>query len=79
MPVSYEASQVLKCTVSFSYQRYLVKSAGYTGTSTSTPASNRAPGVPEIRNNGARPVINDINGDPLPGGAVIPNLNPDIA
>lgn len=25
MPVSYEASQLLKCTVSFSYQRYVVK------------------------------------------------------
>jgi hypothetical protein len=31
MPVSYEASQVLKCTVSFSYQRYLVKTAPYGG------------------------------------------------
>lgn len=41
MPVSYEASQVLKCTVSFSYQRYLVKSATYTGTSTNSTSNNQ--------------------------------------
>jgi hypothetical protein len=27
MPVSYEGSQVLKCTVSFSYQRYVIENA----------------------------------------------------
>jgi hypothetical protein len=27
MPVSYEASQVLKCTVSFAYTRYIVSSS----------------------------------------------------
>ena len=40
MPVSYEGSQVLKCTVSFSYQRYLVKLESFTGTSTTSTNSN---------------------------------------
>ncbi len=48
MPVSYEGSQVLKCTVSFSYQRYTVKlETGVTlvpsPSSTSTPTNSQQP------------------------------------
>jgi hypothetical protein len=32
MPVSYESSQLLKCTVSFTYNRYVLKKVGYSGT-----------------------------------------------
>lgn len=48
MPVSYEQSNVLKCTVSFSYQRYVRERSG-----TSSPTAfsdSRAPGVPELIN-----------------------------
>ena len=45
MPVSYEQSQLLKCTVSFSYERYIItKPDGYVGTP--EPTQNPATGVP---------------------------------
>jgi hypothetical protein len=45
MPVSYDQSQLLKCTVSFTYERYiLTKSAGYVGTQ--EPKPRTATGVP---------------------------------
>lgn len=54
MPVSYESSQVLKCTVSFSYQRYVVKLASGivnptvqpTSRSTGQSSSNEPAGDP---------------------------------
>lgn len=49
MPVSYESSQLLKCTVSFTFSRYLIeKTAGGTGTSRIPLGPTTAPGVPPI-------------------------------
>lgn len=46
MPVSYESSQLLKCTVSFTFSRYLIeKTAGGTG-SQAQSGPTTAPGVP---------------------------------
>ncbi len=41
MPVSYEASSLLKCTVSFSYIRYYIESKDVTGTSDSGSRSSK--------------------------------------
>jgi hypothetical protein len=41
MPVSYEGTDVLKTTVSFSYQRYSVTTAVYTGGNSSVVSDNR--------------------------------------
>lgn len=38
IPVTYESSQVLKCTVSFSYQRYILSTGRGSVTSSSRPA-----------------------------------------
>lgn len=48
MPVSYESSQLLKCSVSFSYSRYWLKSLK-TVNPTNQPNSN-APGIDELNN-----------------------------
>lgn len=48
MPVSYESSQLLKCTVSFAYDRYVIKNAQ--GKSSSEPAPASVPGVPNTFN-----------------------------
>lgn len=45
IPVTYESSQVLKCTVSFSYQRYILSTERGSVTSSSRPA----PGTPISR------------------------------
>jgi hypothetical protein len=79
MPVSYDSSQLLKCTVSFTYKRYLLN----------TPKTIRLEqepkpffpnpqfGIPNL------PVINDVNGNTFPLGTGIPGLtgvlNPTIA
>jgi hypothetical protein len=46
MPVSYDQSDVLKCTVSFSYQRYVRERNGVT--SSPVIPNKNAPGVPEL-------------------------------
>jgi len=46
MPVSYEASQLLKCTVSFTYERYYV--APITSSPAPATAISQTPGVPAI-------------------------------
>ena len=47
MPVSYEQSQLLKCTVTFTYSRYWLKNlVGNTPQSRPNP---NAPGVPELK------------------------------
>jgi hypothetical protein len=87
MPVSYDFSQVLKCTVSFSYQRYTVKiSRGSNPISPATPTNVNSPGVPEnraINPNLSSPVINDVNGNTFPLGPGVPGLtgisNPTVA
>lgn len=47
MPVSYESSQLLKCTVSFTYNRYVLNDVGYSGEN-SEPKQPTATGVPEF-------------------------------
>jgi hypothetical protein len=46
MPVSYEASQLLKCTVSFTYSRYWISS--FTSSSSSNTSNTNASGVPDL-------------------------------
>lgn len=76
MPVSYESSQLLKCTVSFTFNRYVLRRGLYTPEVEPTPS--RAIGIPGQN----LPVINDINGNAFPLGPGIPGLtgisNPDI-
>ena len=61
MPISYESSNILKCTVSFSYTRYvrkpgLVSTSGYTLPQTpSSQAASNSPGNPELRVAAAAP------------------------
>lgn len=45
MPVSYDSSQLLKCTVSFTFNRYILASRAYTPES--EPAPSTPPGVPK--------------------------------
>lgn len=47
MPVSYDSSQLLKCTVSFSYDRYIMSDVSTLPLPTLKTNSN-APGVPEL-------------------------------
>lgn len=49
MPVSYDQSQLLKCTVSFSYERYIVtKESGYNTPSRQPTSSNQIPNTSAI-------------------------------
>jgi hypothetical protein len=78
MPVSYDTSQLLKCNVSFFYQRYKVE--GFSGNSNITSAPNpNSPGNSELRT----PMINDVDGRTFPLGPGIPGLtgilNPGLA
>ncbi len=80
MPVSYEQSQLLKCTVSFTYSRYWI--GNLTGSNAGTPSNPNAPGVPEL--NGPPPppqqdpfdpnVLPPYEGEQPPP----PNLNDDV-
>ena len=45
MPVSYDSSQLLKCTVSFTFNRYILASRAYAPESEPTPST--PPGVPK--------------------------------
>ena len=80
MPVSYDQGQILKCNVSFSFIRYVMKRSG---TSVAPIKTNpNAPGVPELRSTGTpafsdrkdletilnAPVINDVEGLTFPLG-----------
>ena len=47
MPVSYDASNLLKCTVSFTYDRYVVDNSIIPASPPSTPAQETAKGVPD--------------------------------
>lgn len=47
MPVSYDASNLLKCTVSFTYDRYVVDNSVMVGGPPTTPAPETAKGVPD--------------------------------
>lgn len=49
MPVSYEASQLLKCTVNFTYSRYTITQENLSGTSTvKSTSETRNPDNPEL-------------------------------
>jgi hypothetical protein len=92
MPVSYDQGQILKCNVSFSFIRYVMKRSG---ASVAPMVKNpEAPGVSELnqkRSSGAlpskedlesvlnAPVINDVEGRTFPLGPGVPNLFPTIA
>lgn len=47
MPISYESSQLLKCTVSFSYDRYIMRDISRISTQTEPSPPTPAPGVPQ--------------------------------
>jgi len=46
MPVSYDSSQLLKCTVAFSYDRYIMNDVSTTPSDSSEPGQSSAAGVP---------------------------------
>jgi len=64
MPVSYDSSQLLKCTVSFTYTRYLISKRRLE--IEKEPSQEKAPGVPDI---------SKYYGPGLPGNAAIENWN----
>jgi hypothetical protein len=67
IPVSYDSSQLLKCTVSFTYNRYVLKSMP--NSPTREPTQQTAPGIP----NPSNPVNPNTNNNPSN-----PNNNSDI-
>lgn len=58
MPVSYEQSQLLKCTVSFTYSRYWL--SNLTGGASSAQENPKAPGVDELRGTNPPPPPNGV-------------------
>lgn len=46
IPVSYESTQVLQCTVSFTYTRYVIKSLALSGLPASNPGTATGPSQP---------------------------------
>lgn len=78
VPITYEASQALKCTVSFTYSRYFISAekvftdGNYIPPGQRNPNSPGNPDVPSANRN--LPVIGDVEGRPLPLGPGIPGL-----
>lgn len=64
MPVSYEASNLLKCTVSFSYIRY-VRERSIANSTINVPNTN-APGIPELTKPQPNPTSDTIPVKPIP-------------
>ncbi len=60
MPVSYDASQLLKCTVSFTYIRYVRRTVG--SNAQSEPGPSPIPGIPSIGNPNASPNFPQVPG-----------------
>ena len=90
MPVSYEQGQVLKCSVSFSFIRYVMKRSGESVApvvkNSNAPAVselNRLPTREDLNDALRAPVVNDVNGRTFPLGPGTPGLtgllNPTIA
>lgn len=50
MPVSYDSSSLLKCSVSFTYDKYLAKKVSATAGDTNQPSQSTATGVPNPAN-----------------------------
>lgn len=48
IPVSYDSSQLLKCTVSFTYTRYLTERSNLTNVTSKEPGPQSIPGIPSI-------------------------------
>lgn len=63
MPISYEASQLLKCTVSFTFSKYLInyKRPSAPSKSPVSQAAQNAPGVPELNTVTGGSVQNSLN------------------
>lgn len=72
MPVSYDSSQLLKCTVSFTFNRYFLRYGTYAPEV--EPQQIPATGIPRTNS----PVINDVNGNTFPLGPGIPGLTGDL-
>jgi len=49
MPVSYDSSDLLKCTVAFAFSRYILTKASYSSSGTTTKVPSNAPAVPELK------------------------------
>ena len=64
MPVSYEQSQLLKCTVTFTYSRYWLKNL--VGKLPQSRPNPNAPGVPELRVPSPPRIPNTQDNIPLP-------------
>jgi hypothetical protein len=77
MPVSYDSSQLLKCTVAFSYDRYLMKNISVVSTETE-PSQTPATGVPNLSSaqiigeSQTRPFDLDYQLAPVPGQFTVP-------
>jgi hypothetical protein len=85
MPVSYESSQLLKCTVSFTFSRYLIEKTF--GGPSGEPGPTTAPGVPGFNeiNESLAPSAPTISGPTLPlttganaGFGINQNLAPGV-
>jgi hypothetical protein len=82
MPVSYDTSQLLKCTVSFFYQRYRIDGRGnnaslQTSSATNSTANPTSPGNPELSgtgNAGASNVPNVVRTSTPSSGGLFTNL-----
>jgi len=75
MPVSYDASQLLKCTVSFTYSRYVRR---VVGTNRPTePGPTPIPGLPSIGNPNASPNFPQVPGFENPQFGTAPGV-PDF-
>lgn len=48
MPLSYDGSEVLKCTVDFSFSKYRIRQSNVSSSSGGTVPNQNAPGVPEL-------------------------------
>ena len=77
IPVSYESSQLLKCTVSFSFSRYLIEKTTGGGSSPEPSGQSPAPGVPSQPTvSGPSPNIPDFSGSPLAPPGTAPGIPP---
>lgn len=70
MPVSYESSQVLKCTVSFSYQRYTVKSQKLSSPSLTPPSTSSQTRPPNTSSQQTPPLPTPSPQAPTPSGPI---------
>ena len=55
IPVTYDSSQLLKCTVSFAFDRYIVKRLSYGTTSASSSTTSQEPAAPKVTPSASQP------------------------